>query len=373
MTGDLRPTSRWVFSTGQLTWGGAEKQLVLLVTELARRGRDVVVACLSGETEPYGPVLRERGIPVASFPRRSALDFGRGWRMRRWLAAQAPSAICAFGEFAVGHTSVALVGRRHRPRVVAMLRRSALRLSGLRRRIVERAYRRADLVCANSAAGRDYGIRDLGIPPDRITLLGNVLDPGMRNGARARLEVRRDLGIAEDAPLVVYVGRNAYPKDMGTLCRTLGRVVEGSPQARAVVLGQWLEGVPNEGPDPGPAVRWLGVRRDAVDVIAAADVLLLTSRSEGTPNVVLEAMSLGTPVVATAVGDVPRLLADGAGMIAPSGDDEALAAHVRRLLADPALRRQVAGTAGRRVADEFGLDRVVDRLETLLEGRDGRA
>ena len=365
-TSERRP-SRWVFVTGQLNWGGAEKQLMLLVKELSRRGHDVSVACVSGETEPYGPILRELGIDVEAFPRRSGWGFSRSLRLRRWLSKKAPTAVCAFGEFAVAHTAFALAGRRVRPRFLAMLRRSALRLSGLRRMFVERALRSADLVCANSEAGRTYGIRELGIAEDRIALLGNVLDPSLQTAGRDREATRRALGLDVTAPTVVYVGRNAYAKDTSTLCRTLVRLAKGVAAVQMLVLGESLDRLPAGCEDPGSKVRWLGTRPDATQIIAAADVLLLTSRSEGTPNVVLEAMAVGTPVVSTAVGDVPRLLAGGAGIVTPVGDDGALAEAVARLLGDPALRRSMASSAVARVSSEFGLEEVVNRLVSLLD------
>jgi glycosyltransferase involved in cell wall biosynthesis len=292
---------------------------------------------------------------------------GRSLRFRRWLSEKAPTAVCAFGEFAVAHTALALAGRRVRPRFLAMLRRSALRLSGLRRVFVERALRTADLVCANSEAGRSYGIRELGIAEDRIALLGNVLDPSLQVAGRDHEATRRALGLDGTAPTVVYVGRNAYAKDTPTLCRALARLAKGVPAVQIVVLGESLDRLPAGCADPGPEVRWLGARPDAAQIIAAADVLLLTSRSEGTPNVVLEAMALGTPVVSTAVGDVPRLLAGGAGIVTPVGDDRALAEAVARLLSDPEMRRAMASSALARVSREFGLEEVVDRLVSLLD------
>jgi glycosyltransferase involved in cell wall biosynthesis len=98
----------------------------------------------------------------------------------------------------------------------------------------------------------------------------------------------------------------------------------------------------------------------------AFDVFVLTSNSEGCPNVILEAMATGLPVVSTSVGGVPELVTDETGILVPPGDDAALADAIRQLLDDPA-RRQAMGQAGRRRAVEhFSLETMIRARETLL-------
>ena len=172
-----------------------------------------------------------------------------------------------------------------------------------------------------------------------------------------------------EPPVVVSVGRLKQPKDFSTLARALAQL---DVPYRALVAG--------DGPDR-PAleaeVAALGVRlglpgeRDDIPgLLASADVFVLSSRSEGMPLSILEAMAAGLPVVASAVGGVPELVLDGeTGLLVPPGDPAALAAGLRRLLEDPARRRR--GVAGReRAQREFGLERFrrehVELYERLL-------
>ncbi len=147
-------------------------------------------------------------------------------------------------------------------------------------------------------------------------------------------------------PAIVSVGRLVLPKDCWTLGAALRALEPGS--FRATVVGEgpqrpFLTGI--------PSVELAGERDDVPDVLARADVFVLSSRSEGMPISVLEAMAAGLPVVATAVGGVPEIVVDGeTGLLVPAGDADALADALRRLLADAALRRR-QGAAGRRRAE----------------------
>jgi glycosyltransferase involved in cell wall biosynthesis len=149
------------------------------------------------------------------------------------------------------------------------------------------------------------------------------------------------------APCMVSVGRLKGPKDFATLRRALEAIEQNG--WRALVVGDGplrpqLEGGPLE---------LLGERDDVPELLAAADLFVLSSRSEGLPLSVIEAMAAGLPVVASAVGGIPELVVDGeTGVLVPPGDARALASALRRLLADPQLRRQM-GDAGRLRAQQL--------------------
>jgi glycosyltransferase involved in cell wall biosynthesis len=160
-------------------------------------------------------------------------------------------------------------------------------------------------------------------------------------------------------PVLASVGRLKAPKDFSTLLRALAALPDASFEA--VIAG--------DGPDRstleaeigrlgiGDRVRLLGERRDIPELLGAADVFVLPSRSEGLPVSVLEAMVAGLPVVASRVGGVPELVAEGeTGLLVAPGNSDELAAALKRVLADRELRRRL-GTAGRaRVEQQFDLD-----------------
>jgi glycosyltransferase involved in cell wall biosynthesis len=161
-------------------------------------------------------------------------------------------------------------------------------------------------------------------------------------------------------PRIVTVGRLKAPKDPLTLVRALASL--GAAPFEAVIVG--------DGPDRpsveaelerlglGPVARLVGERDDVLELLGGADIFVLSSRSEGLPLSILEAMSAGLPVVASRVGGVPELVLDGeTGLLVPPGEPSSLAAAIERLLVDPALRNRL-GAAGRaRVEEYFDLDR----------------
>jgi glycosyltransferase involved in cell wall biosynthesis len=123
----------------------------------------------------------------------------------------------------------------------------------------------------------------------------------------------------------------------------------------------------------GGVLRVLGWRRDVADLLHAMDVFLLTSRFEGLPRVVLQAMAAGVPIVATAVGGTPEVVRDGrSGLLVPPESPEMAADRVLELAADPDLRRRYVDEARRALGDTFDIHRMVRDLErvyiSLLEG-----
>jgi glycosyltransferase involved in cell wall biosynthesis len=162
-----------------------------------------------------------------------------------------------------------------------------------------------------------------------------------------------------ERPLIVAVGRLKAPKDFPTLIRALSGLRPDSFEA--VIVG--------EGPDRprleeeiealglSGRVRLAGERRDVPELLAAADVFVLPSASEGLPVSVLEAMAAGLPVIASRVGGVPEQVSDGeTGLLVEPGDPNELTAALDRLIADPSLRRRL-GAAGRARAEQaFDLD-----------------
>jgi glycosyltransferase involved in cell wall biosynthesis len=110
-------------------------------------------------------------------------------------------------------------------------------------------------------------------------------------------------------------------------------------------------------------IAWPGLVPDAGRLLAAFDLFALSSRTEGTPIVLLEAMAAGVPVVATAVGGVPDVVGPAEALLVPPDDPGALAGAIRDALADPAGARAKAAAAGRRLASEFAVEPWLERYE----------
>jgi glycosyltransferase involved in cell wall biosynthesis len=184
--------------------------------------------------------------------------------------------------------------------------------------------------------------------------------------AEPRDELRRALGL--DGPALAFAGRLTAAKSLEVAFRALAELdgvtllVAGDGEERAR-----LERLAHELGVEG-RVRVLGAqnRDEVLRVFKAADAAVLSSRWENFPHVLVEALAVGTPVVASAVGGVPEIVQDGLnGLLVPAGDAAALAAALRRLLDDGELRGRLAAAAAPSV-ERFAPARVYGRLEQLV-------
>ncbi len=174
-----------------------------------------------------------------------------------------------------------------------------------------------------------------------------------------------DAGIPEGVPLLLAVGRLIAQKDHPTLLRAFARVHERHPEARLAILGS--------GPDEAATralVHELGLddavvlpgRQEPGDWLARADMFVHTSRWEGFGIVLLEAMLASLPIVATSVSAVPEVVVDGeTGLLVGEGDDDALAAALDELLADPERARGLGAAGLERARSEFSVARMTDQ------------
>jgi len=206
----------------------------------------------------------------------------------------------------------------------------------------------------------------------RVVPLGFDLEPFGRVDAAARTAARRELNLPADAPVIATVGRLTAIKQHRLFLDTVARVIETHPLTIALVAGDGeLRGellAHAASLNITDHVRMLGWRRDLATIYAATDVFLLTSRNEGTPVALIEAMASGVPGVSTNVGGVKDVIkTDATGRLAPDGDAGALASHVAELLIDDG-RRRVIGEAARKFAlQHFGLDRLVSDIVTVYQ------
>jgi glycosyltransferase involved in cell wall biosynthesis len=208
--------------------------------------------------------------------------------------------------------------------------------------------------------------RGLGVPSNRIhVILNAVPDSGL--AAVARADLRRELGLPLDRPLLVSIGRLTPVKGFDVALRAL----VGVPDATLVIVGEGEQRAAlNELAAPyGDRVCFVGRQPQemALRYLRAADVFVLSSHTEGLSHVLLEAIAVGTPAVATRVGGNPEILTNGVnGLLVPPDNPPALAAAVCRLLDDPAYAAALA-EAGLRRSTDFSWDTVVQRTEALLK------
>ena len=233
------------------------------------------------------------------------------------------------------------------------------------------AWRTDRLLSVTDRVGQELIALGVGRPSQYRTLrLGFDLAP-LLVAERRRGELRRELGVG-DAPLVGIVARLVPIKAHEVFLAMAVRVRRTYPGATFLVVGdgELRASLEARAAQLGiaDAVRFLGWRADIDTLYADIDVVALTSRNEGSPVALIEAMASGAPVVSTAVGGVADVVQDGVtGLLAPMDDDETLARHVVTLLGDREAGRRMGELGRAHVAATYGADRLVADIEALYE------
>jgi len=228
---------------------------------------------------------------------------------------------------------------------------------------------RVDRVLSVSERLADRMARDVGFPRERIHTIRNGLDLAQW-GAGDRARTRAALGATADDVLVLAVGRLVPVKNHALLLSAFAQARKNVTRGRLLIAGDGslktelearIRSLGMEGD-----VTMLGERRDIPDLLAACDVFVLSSDSEGMSNTIIEAMAAGRPVIATDVGGNPELVADGdTGLLVDRGNADAMASAMVALASDAALRERM-GTAGReRACRDFGVTRMLQDYERM--------
>lgn len=225
-------------------------------------------------------------------------------------------------------------------------------------------------IVTNSRAAVEHH-RKLGYAGD-FTVIPNGFDTTrFASDGAARARLRDEWGVVTDQPLIGFVGRLDAMKDLPLLCSSLSLVAARQRDIYAVFCGQGL------GPEDGAAqrllrkhglegrVRLLGPRDDVPAVLSALDCLVLSSRSEGFPNVLGEAMACGVPCATTDAGDA-ALVVGQEGRVVPRGDADALSRAILDILTLPPDDKAALGRRAReRIEREFSLSAMADRYRGL--------
>jgi glycosyltransferase involved in cell wall biosynthesis len=186
-----------------------------------------------------------------------------------------------------------------------------------------------------------------------------------------RAQWRQAHGIEPRATVLTHIGRFAIQKNHALLVEAFAQVRSDAPLYLLLVGGGELENAVREQVAAlglQGRVRFLGVRADVADILRASDVFVLSSRWEGNPLSVMEAMAAGLPVVSTAVGGVPELVRAGeTGLLVPSEDAGALAQALQALVDDPAQRQAMGAAARQYAVAHFDIRHTVRGYEQLYE------
>ena len=211
-----------------------------------------------------------------------------------------------------------------------------------------------------------------GVPADRLTVVANAIDCDQYTRKLSVDEAKLRLGFDPGRLLVGSVGRLSEEKDFDGLIRAVDRLLGEGRDVDLVLVGDGpqRDALRALAGDLGrrDRVRLLGYRPDTIRIYQAMDAFVLNSLREGLPNVVLEAMAMGVPVVATRVAGVPGLIEPEAdGLLIDPGDGVGLAAALGRLLDDPELRKRLAAAGRRTVEENHGFAARMEKIREIYD------
>jgi glycosyltransferase involved in cell wall biosynthesis len=363
-----------------LTWGGAEMLLGDLAASASSAGIELTVGYLNEiDDSPAAARLRRHGIEPQLVPVRRMLDQGALRRLRRQLVQARPQIVHthltladAIGTIAARSLGLPAVSTIHLIAGQPTGRPSdGDRRTVARTRLVAFARRHAAVrVIAVSDAARDAYLATGWDTPERVLTVHNGI---ARTAARAAdgARVRAELGIAPDALLVSIVTVLRPGKGHDVAIAAVRRLLARFPALRLLVLGDGpsREDVRRLAAPLGSAAVLAGHRDDVMAVLAATDVLLHPTNMDAFPTALLEAAAASVPVIASRVGGIPEIVADGAtGVLveAPVSAD-GLASALGDLLADGDKRARLAQNARARFDAEFTAARWAQRLRELYQ------
>jgi glycosyltransferase involved in cell wall biosynthesis len=362
-------------------WGGGPDKTILLSAERHDASRvEVVVVYIRDVRDrefSIGDKARAKGLTFYEIEERGKFD---------------PRLLGALREIVLCHDINLIHGHDHKSDLFAYLLRRwlwrrqltvvstahawvMLGLKGeLYRRLDLSLMRRFDHLIAVSHATRDE-IVDAGVPSSLISVIHNGIDTEAWAPKRVASTLREELNLQQAFPVIGYVGRIMPEKDLETWLRAAALIWQEYPEARFVLVGEgkdnsYLARLKELAAELRIAERtyFPGYRSNLPPVYASFDLFLLSSRREGLPNSILEAMAMGLPVVTTDVAGAKELVLDGqTGYVLPQGDVYGVANALITLAKSEPLRQQMSRAGRQRVEREFSFATRLRRIENLYE------
>ena len=356
-------------------FGGSERVGVDLALEFKRRGFRPVCFAFHDSDGPMRAELERAGI--------RCLDMNYGkftgvfrrirylWQFWRMLRREQVRALHVHH-----HGALILCGI---PARLAGINRVVMTEHGLQalrersqaRRLTRRYSRYASDITVVEPAQADYFHAELGVPTERLHYVANGIRVPTKTPESVK-RMRQSLGIPADGFAFFFVGRLNPVKDLGTLLEAFAALpADVSNRSRLYLIGDGPERAMLEAKRDALELNdkaiFLGARNDVSEALLAADAFVMSSKSEGLPMVLLEAMAAGVPCVATAVGGIPGLFGDDCrGLAVPAQDPAALARAMASIARSPDLRKRLVDNATENLQKHYALDAVVERYLELL-------
>lgn len=332
---------------------------------MLQRGHHIVLA-----TRPQCRIAKEasaRGIPLLLVDMKGKFDLHAILRLARYLKQEHIQVVNTHSgiDSWVGALAAKLAG------TPVLVRTRHLNLP-LKRSWLNFVHYLPDSVVTCGEAMRHQLADRCGFPANQLTNIPTGIDFARFQPSKSRDEARHGLGLAADAYVVLMVGVIRGVKRHEVALRAFHELAAARTKAELLLAGEgpMMPDMKRLASELGIAdkVHFLGHREDVPDLMTAADLLLLTSRSEGVPQAVTQALGMGLPVVATAVGGVPELVIhEKTGLLVPPENPKAAAEAMLRLGNDPLFAARLGEEGRRHALSEFSLDAMLNKTEHLFE------
>jgi len=361
---------RVMFVVTMLDVGGLERLVDVLIRRLDRTRFEPMLCCMK-QADCLGEALAAEGVPVFEKLMAGKYDIRVLPRLIRILRREKVDVVCTVGSggdrMFWGRLAAWMAGV---PGIVASLHSMGgpCRIERLNRMLTGVT----DAFVAVAGKHKDFLVREEGCPARRTTVIYNGVDSERWSEARPDAELASRLGLPHGVPVAGIVACFRPEKNHELFLRAAARALKQVPTAHFLIVGdgdrrEELEALTAE-LDIASHVHFLGERHDVPELLTLMDVVVLPSDHEAFPVAVLEAQASGKPVVATNVGALSELVADGEnGYLVEKGDERALADRLASLLSDRTTARRFGQAARHRVAKRFELRDMVTGYEQLFD------
>ena len=313
---------------------------------------------------PEGALYRRasEGPDLVPLAPRNEVDLSSAWKLSRIIRQWKPQVVHAHDPHAVAMAALALSfgAPDPRPRVVAS-RRVDFHLQG--HSFSRWKYRQIDLFLAASDAIRKILAHD-GIDPDRVVVVHDGIDVGKIERLPV-LDAHAEYWLPHGVPVLMNVGALVGHKGQKFLLEAMPHVLGQVPDAHLLIFGEGELRAPLEKQvkqlNLAKRILLPGFREDVLSLIKTADLFVMSSVTEGLGSAVLDAMAMGHAVIGTEAGGIPEAVVPyETGLLVDAANPKALANAIVKLLKNPELRKKYGDAGRRRVAEHFGVDRLVE-------------
>ena len=353
--------------------GGSRNHIITLAEGLRKKGVLVELICFLEDI--VAETARAHNIPVKVFPMKSIIDLRVLKQFQVYINKKTPHLLHTHGVRAnfIGR----LAGRNAGIPIVTTVHSSiyhdySKRLKRVLYQRIEKLTRPfTNRFIAVAESLRKELISD-GVRSDRIEVVYNGLSPDFIIDQPVVPFLRAELGIAENIPILITVGRIEEVKNQAMLLQVFATLKQNNIDFHGVIVGDGplLSELQEQARklEIDHIVHFLGFRKDIFELLSEANLFILTSRMEGLPITLLESMAANTPIIATNVGGMPEVvrLAQN-GYIVPVDDVEQFAARIQEILVQPELNRQLAEKGRSALQTHFAADKFIEKTIAVYQ------